>query len=152
MKVSGFRTQALSIPRDSGGPTGAATANFVTLTLETSDGIEGIGYAGFFSTLMTQAMKAAVDAVAEKTVGTDPLMGEMTTRRLLAMAGGGEPSGGKVSGAPAGLVSNAVAAIRHRPLGHQGHRRPACRSTSSLAGIVTGCPPMPAGISGATMT
>jgi L-talarate/galactarate dehydratase len=111
MKVSGFRTQALSIPRDSGGPTGAATANFVTLALETSEGIEGIGYAGFFSSMMTGAMKAAVDAVAEKTVGTDPLMGEATTRRLLAMAGGGEPSGGRVSGAPAGLVSNAVAAI-----------------------------------------
>jgi L-talarate/galactarate dehydratase len=110
MKISAFKTQVVRMPRESGGPAGAAVANFVTLRLQTDAGVEGIGYAGFFSTVMTAAMKAGLDALCEQVIGTDPEMVEATTQRLLALAGGGTP-GGRVAGSPAGLVTNAVSAI-----------------------------------------
>src|SRR5581483_7992813 len=99
----------VNLPRPAG-PTGWSTMPFVTLRLQTDDGIEGIAFAGFASSVMTGALKAAVDGLAELTAGTDPLMVETTTQRLLAIAGGGEP-GGRTAGAPAGIVSRAVAAI-----------------------------------------
>ena len=77
MKIAGFNTKVVSVPREVGplaeGP-GATTASFVVLTIKTDDGIEGIGYAGFASTLMLKALKAAVDSLAEQTIGDDPMM------------------------------------------------------------------------------
>lgn len=108
MKVTGYQTQCVQLPREGGGPGGAS--NFVTLRLQTSEGIEGIGYAGFFSTVMTGTMKSALDALCEQTLGCDPLMVEQITQRLLALAGGGTP-GGRVAGSPAGIVTYAVSAI-----------------------------------------
>ncbi len=110
MKVTGYRTQCIKLPREGGGPGGAVSANFVALRLQTDAGIEGIGYAGFFSAVMTGAMKSALDAICEQTLGCDPLMVEAITQRLLALAGGGTP-GGRVVGSPAGIVTSAVSAI-----------------------------------------
>jgi len=110
MKITGYRTQAVRMPRESGGPAGAAVANFVTLRLHTDAGFEGISYAGFFSTLMTAATKSALDAMCEQISGADPLMVEAITQRLLALAGGGTP-GGRVVGSPAGTVTYCVSAI-----------------------------------------
>ena len=77
-------------------------ADYVTLTLRTDDGVEGIAYAGFASTLVTKALKEVVDALAGETIGSDPQATEAIGRRLLARAGGGSP---------AGLVTRAVSAI-----------------------------------------
>ena len=56
MKIAGFSTRVVSVPRESGplsaGP-GAMASNFVTLKMHTEDGIEGIGYGGFASGVMT---------------------------------------------------------------------------------------------------
>ncbi len=105
MKIAGFSTRVVSIPRERGplgeGP-GSAASSFVTLKLRTDDGIEGIGYAGFASGVMRKALKAAVDALAEVAIGQDPLKVEAIGARLLSLGGGG---------APAGLVTRAVAAI-----------------------------------------
>src|SRR5205823_1336252 len=76
--------------------------DFVTLTLRTTDGLEGIAFAGYVSGLMTKALKEALDALAEQTIGQDPMMVEAVTARLFALAGGG---------APAGIVTRAIAAI-----------------------------------------
>ena len=105
MRISGFETGVVSIPRGEGplgGGPGSLAADFVTLKMRTGDGIEGIGYAGFASGIMTQALKTALDALAEQTVGQDPMMVEAIGQRLLAMGG---------AGAPAGLVTRAVSAI-----------------------------------------
>lgn len=105
MKIAGFSTKVVSIPRESGplsdGP-GAMTSNFVTLKLQTDDGIEGISYAGFTSFVMLKALKAALDALAEQTIGEDPMNIEAINARLTNMAGGGSP---------AGLVTRSVSAI-----------------------------------------
>ncbi len=100
MKITGFETQIVELPRDSG-PMGA-TALFVTLKLHTDDGIEGIGYAGFTSALMMRALRETLDALTEQTLGSDPMMIEAIGARLLAIGGGGSPSG---------LVTRAVSAI-----------------------------------------
>ena len=105
MQISGFETCVVNIPREEGplgGGPGSLGADFVTLKMRTGDGIEGIGYAGFASGIMTKALKNALDALAEQTVGRDPMMVEAVGQKLMAMAGGG---------APAGLVTRAVSAI-----------------------------------------
>lgn len=105
MKIRDFQTRLVSPPRERSAPGGAPPAmvpNFVTLKLRTEDGIEGIGYAGFSSPLMRHALKAAVDALAQQTIGRDPMDVEAVAARLFALGGGG---------APAGLVTRAVAAI-----------------------------------------
>ena len=100
MKLTGFETQIVELPRDSG-PMGAS-ALFVTLKLRTGDGIEGIGYAGFTSALMMKALRETLDALTEQALGSDPMMIEAIGARLLSMGGGGSPSG---------LVTRAVSAI-----------------------------------------
>ena len=101
MKIAGFETGVVDIPRDALGP-GGVSAVFVTLKLRTDDGVEGIGYAGFTSDFMVKALKATLDALAERTIGDDPMMIEAIGARLMAMGGGGSPSG---------LVTRAVSAI-----------------------------------------
>ena len=102
MKIASFETRAVRIAREPGPSAPREDADYVTLTLRTDDGVEGIAYAGFASTLVTKAMKEVVDALAGETVGWDPQATEAIGRRLLARAGGGSP---------AGLVTRAVSAI-----------------------------------------
>ena len=99
MKITGFETSIVELPRDSG-PMGAS-ALFVTLKLHTDD-VVGIGYAGFTSALMMKALRETLDALAGQTIGSDPMMIEAIGARLLTLGGGGSPSG---------LVTRAVSAI-----------------------------------------
>ena len=105
MKIAGFSTKVVSVPRESGplgeGP-GTTASNFITLKIQTDDGIEGISYAGFTSFVMLKALKAALDALAEQTIGKDPMNSEAINVGLTDMAG---------SGAPAGLVTRSISAI-----------------------------------------
>ncbi len=109
MKITGYELHTVSVPREVG-PTSAGNSFFVTLKLQTDDGIEGIGYAGFGSALMGKALKEAVEVMAGQVIGSDPQCVEAISQRLLAMAGGGEP-GGRTTGAPAGTATIAAAAI-----------------------------------------
>jgi L-alanine-DL-glutamate epimerase-like enolase superfamily enzyme len=101
MKISSFETRLVSVPREAGSLL-SGPASFVTIRLRTDDGIEGIGYSGFVSGVLLKALKAAVDGLAELTLGQDPLAVEALNARLLATAGGG---------APPGLATTAVAGI-----------------------------------------
>lgn len=72
MKIAGFDTRVVSVPRAEGslgGRPGDNVATFVTLKMHTDDGIEGIGYAGFASNVVVKALKETVDALAGLTVG-----------------------------------------------------------------------------------
>lgn len=105
MEIIGFSTKVIQLPRPigplSGGP-GANVSTFVTLKIQTNDGIEGISYAGFASNILSKALNETVGALTELTIGADPLMSEAIQQQLF-LAGG--------SGAPAGLVTRAVSAI-----------------------------------------
>lgn len=101
MKVTGFTTRMVRVPREQG-PTTQGEALFVALQLHTDQGLDGVGFAGFGSALMAKALMEAVNALAAETVGSDPQMVEAIHHRLLGLAG---------SGAPAGVATSAVAAI-----------------------------------------
>ena len=102
MRIASFETMAVRIPREPGPSAPREEADYVTLRLRTDDGIEGIAYAGFASTLVTKALKEMVDALAAETVGADPHAVEAIGRNLARRAGGGSP---------AGLVTRAISAI-----------------------------------------
>ena len=105
MKIDSFQTRIVSPARDleitRDGP-GKLLANFVTLQLRTNVGIEGIGYAGFVRESMLKALAEVIDALTVQTIGDDPLRIQAIVEKLLNFGG---------NGAPAGIVTQAVAAI-----------------------------------------
>ena len=104
MKIKDFETKVVAVPRDEGPLTGGMgnKAEFVTIKINTEDGLTGIGYAGFVSNLMIKALKESVDALLQSIVGMDPRNVELINKHLRDLAGGG---------APAGLVTRSVSAI-----------------------------------------
>ena len=103
MKIASFETRAVRVPREHAPfAVGGDEIDFVTLKLRTDDGIEGIGYAGFASSVLTGALKATVDGLCGAAVGMDAMDTEAVGARLLRLGGGGSP---------AGLVTRAVSAI-----------------------------------------
>ncbi len=102
MKVASFKTRAVRIAVQDSPTSGAGeTADFVTLVLRSDEGVTGIGYTGFQSQLLTPALKATVDGLAEATVGSDPMDAEAMGARFRQIGGGSE----------AGLLTCALSAI-----------------------------------------
>ena len=100
MKISGYHTRVLHTPArdplaDSLPDTGAQRA-FVTLEMTTDEGIDGIGLT-FIPALSTNplvpALKSAVDALAELTIGQDPMEIEGIVEGLKQATSGSGPGG-----------------------------------------------------------
>ena len=76
MKITHVKSQIVKLPGDEpladGPATPGSTRDFVTLTIGTDEGVEGIGFS-FFGGALTGALKTAIDALAGLTVGEDPL-------------------------------------------------------------------------------
>ena len=64
MIISNFETKVVAVPREEGPLTGGMgnKAEFITIKINTDDGLTGIGYAGFACNLMIKALKESVDA------------------------------------------------------------------------------------------
>jgi len=96
MKITKIQTQIVRVPAEeplAGGPdTPGVTRNFVTLRIQTDAGIEGIGYT-FFGAAITGALKQAVDALGELTIGEDPLRPEAIAAKLRYASYGAGPGG-----------------------------------------------------------
>ncbi len=96
MKISKIQTLIARVPADeplAGGPaTPGATREIVTLRIGTDAGIEGIGYT-FFGAALTGALKQAVDALGNLTIGEDPLRTEAIHAKLRAASAGCGPGG-----------------------------------------------------------
>ena len=105
MKITHIHTQIVKMPADeplAGGPsTPGATRDFVTLTIGTDQGVEGIGFS-FFGGALTGALRVAIDALGALTVGEDPLKIEAIVAKL---------RGGAGSCGPGGIFTLALAAI-----------------------------------------
>ncbi len=105
MKITHVNSRIVRLPADeplAGGPaTAGATRDFVTLTLGTDQGLEGIGFT-YFGGALTGALKTAVDALGALAVGENPLRIEALIDKLRAAAA---PSG------PGGILTLALAAI-----------------------------------------
>jgi L-alanine-DL-glutamate epimerase-like enolase superfamily enzyme len=96
MKITHITTQIVKLPDDeplAAGPvTKGATRSFVTLTVGTDAGIEGIG-ATFFGGALTGALRVAVQALGDLTIGQDPLKIEAVVAKLRTAAGSSGPGG-----------------------------------------------------------
>ncbi|MCH2312780.1 MAG: hypothetical protein MK411_02030 [SAR202 cluster bacterium] len=101
MKIQRYETGIGSLPREEGPLSGGmgSRAEFITIKIITDEGMEGIGYSGFASSIMVKALKETVDALLEQIVGEDPRRVEHINTYLRNLAGGG---------APAGLVTRGV--------------------------------------------
>lgn len=105
MKIKGIRSQIVRLPVDEpladGPPSGRAHNMFVTVRIDTEDGIEGIG-AAFFGGALSGTLKHAIDELGAMIIGEDPLRIETLTQKL-RNAG--------ASAGPAGILTLAVAGI-----------------------------------------
>jgi L-talarate/galactarate dehydratase len=105
MKISGFTSHIVTMPADNplvvGLPERDDTREFVTLELQTDQGLVGQGLT-FFGGALTGALKAAVDAFADLATGEEPTRVEAIAAKLRAAAG---------SAGPGGVFSLAMSAI-----------------------------------------
>ena len=104
MKVTKWTTRVLQTPADNPLVVGIpqpGTREFVTLEVDTDEGLSGIGVT-FFGGPLTPALRTAVDNLCELTVGEDPLQVEAVADKLRLAAG---------SAGPEGIFTLALAAI-----------------------------------------
>ena len=96
MKITHVTTRVLSTPADNplvvGLPTPTETREFVTLELGTDQGLVGLGLT-FFGGALTPALRVAVEALAQLTVGEDPARVEAIVAKLRRAAGSTGPGG-----------------------------------------------------------
>ena len=96
MKIKRIQSQVVRLPLDeplAGGPAYFRTHNqFVTLRIETADGIEGIGVS-FFGGALSATLKHAIDQLGELIVGDDPLRIEAITQKLRNAGASAGPGG-----------------------------------------------------------
>lgn len=96
MKISRFTSHIIKAPADNplvvGLPERGDTREFVTLELQTDEGLVGVGVT-FFGGALTGALKTAVDAFAELSIGEDPTHVESIAARAQAAAGSAGPGG-----------------------------------------------------------
>ena len=96
MKIIGYEAAALNVPEDeplANMPEAQGrTRPVVALRLRTDDGLEGLGIS-FYGGALTGSLKAAVEALADLTVGEDPLRIEAVVAKLRAAADSSGPGG-----------------------------------------------------------
>ena len=95
MKVSKATTRVLQTPADNPLVVGVpqeGTREFVTLELDTDEGIQGIGLT-FFGGPLTPALKTAVDDLCQLIIGEDPMGVEAVSEQLRLAASSAGPEG-----------------------------------------------------------
>ena len=100
MKVTKAKTRVLRTPADNplvvDAPPSNATRTFVTLEMDTDEGVQGIGLTfipALHSNPLTPALKEAVDALAQMVMGEDPMPVEAIACNLKEAATGSGPGG-----------------------------------------------------------
>jgi len=96
MKITSIHSQVVRLPVDEpladGPPSGRAHNLFITVRIETADGIEGVG-ATFFGGVLSATLKQAIDQLGALIVGEDPLRIEALTQKLRVAAASAGPGG-----------------------------------------------------------
>ncbi len=95
MRLTKSTTRVLSTPADNPlivGVPQPGTREFVTLELDTDEGIQGIGIT-FFGGPLTPALREAVDNMCELIIGDDPMAVEAVVDKLRLAASGAGPEG-----------------------------------------------------------
>ena len=96
MKIRRLTSQIARLPIEeplAGGPAYARSNNlFVTVHLETEDGIEGLGVT-FFGGMLSKTLKCAVEQLGELVLGADPLQIDAITQKLSTAGASAGPGG-----------------------------------------------------------
>jgi L-alanine-DL-glutamate epimerase-like enolase superfamily enzyme len=96
MKIARARARLIDKPGDHplvvGLPPDGSRRQFVTLEMETDDGIEGIGIT-FFGGALSKALKSAGESLAEMTIGEDPMRTDAIVNKLRPAVVGAGPGG-----------------------------------------------------------
>src|SRR5688572_3174451 len=105
MKIARARARLIDKPGDHplviGLPPDGSKRQFVTLEMETDDGVEGIGIT-FFGGSLSGALKSAVQTLADMTIGEDPMRtGHIVNKLRPHVIGAG----------PAGIATLALSAV-----------------------------------------
>ena len=100
MKITQARTRIFRTPADyplvDDIPLSDVTRDFITLELDTDEGIQGVGMTfvpGAVGSTMTVALRGMVDALCELAQGEDPMRVEQVVGRIRQLAGGSGPEG-----------------------------------------------------------
>src|SRR4051794_20283773 len=97
MKITRIESHIVRLPLIeplADGPAQAgATQNFVTLRMQTDEGVEGIGFTFFGGGAMSASLKAAVDGLGALTVNENPLRIEAIVQKLRTAAANSGPGG-----------------------------------------------------------
>ena len=100
MKIANYNTRVVHTPADdplaNSQPNVDAKRAFVTLEMTTDEGIDGIGLTfipALHASPLVPALRSAVDALAELTIGEDPMEIEGVVGRLQDAASGSGPGG-----------------------------------------------------------
>ena len=105
MKIKKLRSQVVRVPLDeplAEGPPYARSHNqFVILTVDTDEGVQGLGVS-FFGGALSGTVKHAIDQLGELVIGDDPLRIEAATEKLRSAA---------ASAGPGGILTLAISAI-----------------------------------------
>ncbi|HWI13748.1 MAG TPA: hypothetical protein VNT02_05815, partial [Burkholderiales bacterium] len=85
MKIKSIATRIVRLPYEeplADGPTPkGATRDFVTLRMQTDDGLEGIGVS-FFGSALVATLKHTIDELGALIIGDDPLRTEAIVSKL----------------------------------------------------------------------
>jgi L-alanine-DL-glutamate epimerase-like enolase superfamily enzyme len=96
VKVARVTTRILQTPADNplvvGLPEPTTTREFVSVEVETDDGVQGIGIT-FFGGAIVKALRQAVDDLGELVIGEDPMRPEAVAAKLRRASGGSGPGG-----------------------------------------------------------
>jgi L-alanine-DL-glutamate epimerase-like enolase superfamily enzyme len=118
MKITRVRSQIVRLPAEEPLANGPGFhrqfLEFVTLRMETDDGIEGLGVT-FFGWALTATLKHAVDQLGELVIGEDPLRTEAVGSKLRGAAYGAGPSG--ISTLAVSAIDMALWDIKGKALG-----------------------------------
>jgi L-alanine-DL-glutamate epimerase-like enolase superfamily enzyme len=97
MKITGTRTELVELPADE--PLAGAAENpngkrpIVTVSVETDQGIAGLGVA-YFGGALTRTLRHAIDELGALCIGEDPVRVEAVQQKLKNAAGGSAGPGG----------------------------------------------------------
>ncbi|MGZ5095712.1 MAG: mandelate racemase/muconate lactonizing enzyme family protein [Burkholderiales bacterium] len=97
MKITHVESHIVALPLDEPLANGPAPKDakqiFVTLRLGTDEGVEGLGISFFGGAVMSNALKAAIDALGALTVGENPMQIEKIVGKLRGATGQSGPGG-----------------------------------------------------------
>jgi L-alanine-DL-glutamate epimerase-like enolase superfamily enzyme len=121
MQVTSYETTVVRVPYEEN-----RAATHIILTLRTDEGLEGLAYVTPLVAWTQKPLRAAIEALAERTLGQDPLAAEGVNAGFLARAT--RPQFDGLARSAAGLIDIALWDLKAKALGRPLYRLLGARS------------------------